>query len=42
MNVTGQSLAELVLDPGLQITKLGLPTACTFCLSHSDALHSKA
>lgn len=38
MNITAQSLVELALDLGLQITKLGLPT---FPFLHSDSFPSE-
>lgn len=39
MNVTDQSLDKPALDPGLQISRLGLPSAHAFHLPHSDSSH---
>lgn len=41
MNGTAQSLPELALDPGIQISKLRLLTAHTFFLPHSDSFPIK-
>ena len=39
MNVTDQSLDKPALDRGLQISRLGLPSAHAFHLPHSDSSH---